>query len=938
MEVRFKPYQELSDETESSVINTPLRRDVRILGSLLGEVLIHQEGKELFELVEEIRLLAKRMRSDFNPEVRKEFQEKIKSIPPERRRHVIRAFAIYFQLVNIAEQNHRVRRKREYELNNTKPQRDSMEQAVQELLAASLTEQEVRQILQDVRINLVLTAHPTEAMRRTVLDKHHSIALSALQFDQTLTLKEKERLWQKLLADIVSLWQTDEIRTRSLTVMDEVKNGLYYFEETLFEVLPMIHMELETLLAKTYPGSRWDLPPIITFGSWIGGDRDGNPNVTPEITYQTMLLQCELALTEYLKEVEKLEKILSLSTRQIRVTDELLRSIEQEELPTQESIVDTQTGFEPYRRKLHQIHNKLLATRQRLQSSDTQGQCLCYYSPNELLTDLEIIDRSLRTHHAEIIADTALRPFLWKVRLFGFHVATLDIRQHSSVHETAIADLAHQIGDPSYPSLNEEERIAWLTNVLLDRRIMTIPQMEYQPATAESLQLFQTIKTCQEQFGIMCIQNYLISLTQGVSDILEVLLLAKEAGLFYWKSDGEVHSTLNVVPLFETIEDLRGAADVLERLFQNPVYKHQLRARGYHQEVMLGYSDSNKDGGYLTANWELYKAQKQIHKMAEQYGVRITFFHGRGGALGRGGGPLTRSILAQPPEALDGRVKITEQGEVISSRYSMPGIAYRSLESALWAVIRGNVYRKTEQSIPQDWEEAMEFVSQHSFRMYQEFVYGDPDFLSYFYTSTPIHEIAELKIGSRPAKRKNTQDIRDLRAIPWVFSWTQNRHLLPAWYAAGSSLRKYADMSQGNLQILQIMYEKWMFFKALIDNLQMALAKADMMIAREYAGLHPDPEIGKRIFAKISDEYDQTRKILLQITNQNNILDSSPVIQESIRLRNPYVDPLSYLQVQLLKELRAQNATNDNRELDQELVYEVMLTINGIAAGLRNTG
>ncbi|UOF89756.1 phosphoenolpyruvate carboxylase [Fodinisporobacter ferrooxydans] len=940
MEDFITDYARISEDSEFSAPSTPLRRDVRILGHLLGDVMQQQEGKELLDLVEEIRQLAKRMRSDFSPAVRQEFQQKIAAIPMDKRRHVIRAFAIYFQLVNIAEQNHRVRRKREYELTNDKPQRDSLEQTIADLKTAGVTEEEVVQMFADMRINLVLTAHPTEAMRRSVLDKHHSIALSASQFDQRLTPKEKERLKQRLLADIVALWQTDEIRSRRLTVMDEVQNGLYYFDETLFDVLPTIHMELESLLKQSYPDIGWKLQPIVTFGSWIGGDRDGNPYVTNEITYEAMRMHCQTALQQYRREIEKINKVLSVSTRQAAVSEELLKSIEVDDRLLNQVEEDAQTFFEPYRRKLHQIDFKLKYTLDHLLQSagERAMESIVYRSPSELLHELTLIDRSLRLNKGEQIAETVLKPFIWKVKLFGFHVASLDIRQHSGAHESAIADLANQLGNPYYTTYSEEQKINWLTQVLQDRRLVTLPGAEYSSQTVQSLGLVKTVRACQQQFGEHCIENYLISMTQGASDLLEVLVLAKEAGLFQWKQDGTAASTLNVVPLFETIEDLRGAADVMESLFQHSVYKAQLAARGYHQEIMLGYSDSNKDGGYLTANWELYKAQISIHRMAKRYGVKITFFHGRGGALGRGGGPLTRSILAQPPEALHGRVKITEQGEVISSRYSMPGIAYRSLESSIWAVANSGLKRYERHAQQDQWERVMEQISEHAFHFYQGLVYGEEAFIKYFQTSTPINEIAELKIGSRPAKRKNSNDIRDLRAIPWVFSWTQNRHLLPAWYATGTALSAFVDENPDNIQILRNMYRSWYFFRALIENLQMALAKADMMIAREYSELLPDETDRQRIFTRITDEYVHTRDIILSITEQKHILDSSPVIQESIRLRNPYVDPLSYLQVQLLKDLREPQGLTEQDADDAEIIYEVMLTINGIAAGLRNTG
>lgn len=578
---------------------------------------------------------------------------------------------------------------------------------------------------------------------------------------------------------------------------------------------------------------------------------------------------------------------------------------------------------------------RLEGTKDRFHGEKTPGTF--YAGPKEFLADIELIEQSLIEHSAQEIAEVKVRPLIRQIELFGFHMATLDIRQHSEVHEDAIEELTTLAKIGSYKNLKEEEKIRLLTGLLADPRPLAGPFAKISDSTRETLNVFHTIRKGHTLFGEDCIQNYLISMAQGVSDLLEVLLLSKEAGLFAWEPDGGVTSSLNIVPLFETIEDLRSAPDIVDELFANPVYRRHLQERSDLQEIMLGYSDSNKDGGYLTANWELYKSQKAIFEVASRYGIRLKFFHGRGGALGRGGGPVERSILAQPPEALHGKVKITEQGEVISQRYSHPEIAKRSLESAVSAVLVGSMNVQTQhmQETERQWSDTLERLSQDSFETYQAFIYKNPDFLPYFHQSTPIDELAEMNIGSRPAKRKNSPQIQDLRAIPWVFSWTQNRHLLPAWFGFGQAIENYINANPESAVEFHRMYRYWPFFKAIIDNLQMALAKADMLIAAEYANLVADRDLADRIFSRVMDEYERTRKMVLLITQEQEILANSPVIRESIRLRNPYVDPLSYFQVLLLQELRRKKERDEDFQDD---LNDVLLTINGIASGLRNTG
>lgn len=922
--------------TAKSNSNNLLRRDVRFLGNILGEVLVHQGGNELLDIVEKIRETSKSLRSVFLPELFADFKRIISTLEPDIRHQVIRAFAIYFQLVNIAEQNHRIRRKRDYERSaGESVQPGSIESAVQDLKERNITFEEVQEILESLSLELVMTAHPTEAMRRAILDIHKRIADDVMQLDNpTLTFREREQLREKLLNEVITLWQTDELRDRKPTVLDEVRNGMYYFHETLFHILPEVYQELERCLSKYYPGHHWHVPTYLRFGSWIGGDRDGNPSVTADVTWKTLEMQRKLAIREYQRILREFMKYLSFSSSIVSVSDELLQSIEKDrEHVTLKKMEIWHNEKEPYRVKLVYM----LAKMSHILDENMTG-IERYQSPEEFIEDLNIIDRSLRFHFADYVADTYIQKLIRQAELFGFHTATLDIRQHSQEHENAMAEILRKMNvTQDYAQLSEDEKIELLNNLLNDPRPLTTPYQEYSDSTEECLEVYRTVFRAQQEFGVKCISSYLISMSEGASDILEVMVFAKEVGLFRKDNDGSVIATLQAAPLFETIEDLHAAPDIMRKLFNLPIYREAVSAMNELQEIMLGYSDSNKDGGAITANWELQVALKEITAAANEYGIKVKYFHGRGGSLGRGGMPLNRSILAQPASTIAGGIKITEQGEVISSRYSLKGIAYRSLDQATSALITASLNARypEKESTEKEWEEISSSISAASQKKYQDLIFRDPDFLSFFKESTPLPEVGELNIGSRPSKRKNSDRFEDLRAIPWVFAWTQSRYLLPAWYAAGTGLQSFYQGKEENMKVLQKMYKSYPFFTSLIDTLQMALAKADLIIAKEYSLMTKDGQARERIFGLIQDEFNLTKELVLKITGQQDILDNQPVLQESIRLRNPYVDPLSYLQVQLLNELRE---LREQEQDDPDLLREVLLTINGIAAGLRNTG
>jgi len=918
--------------------NHLLRRDVRFLGNILGEVLVHQGGRELLDHVEKIREMSKSLRAEFKSDLYQEFVNTIRTLEPGIRHQVIRAFAIYFQLVNIAEQNHRIRRKRDYERSAGEAiQPGSIEHVVQDLKKKQIPIEEIREMLGQMSLELVMTAHPTEATRRAVLDIHKRIAEQVMELDNpTLTYREREKLRDQLLNEVLTLWQTDELRERKPTVLDEVRNGMYFFRETLFDTLPEVYEELERCLNKYYPEQSWHVPVYLRFGSWIGGDRDGNPSVTAAVTWETIKMQRNLVIQKYIQSIRCLMQQMSFSKTIVQVTDELLSSIEADRASIELTTVSPWTNEnEPYRIKLTYMRQKLENMRVE-NPSDTLRR---YSRPDELIQDLKIIDRSLRHHFADYVADTLIKKLIRQVELFGFHLAQLDIRQHSKEHEQAMNEILAIAGvTPHYSALEESEKIRVLHGLLQDQRPLIGVHADLTDGTKETLEVFRTIYRAHQEVGPGCIGTYLISMTESPSDLLEVMVFAKEAGLVRRLPDGTIAASIQPVPLFETIDDLHAAPDIMRTLFELPVYREVLKNAGNLHEIMLGYSDSNKDGGMVTANWELRIALKELTRMAQAYGVRLKFFHGRGGALGRGGMPLNRSILAQPPHTIGGGIKITEQGEVLSSRYSMKGIAYRSLEQATSALLTSAYLARhpdREEAIEAQWEQVMQTISETAQQKYQDLIFRDPDFMTFFKESTPLPEIGELNIGSRPAKRKNSERFEDLRAIPWVFSWTQSRYLLPAWYAAGTAFQAYVQDDPAKIETLRRMYREYSFFRTLMDNLQMALAKADLLIAREYAGMIKDETIRNRIFSQIEEEYNRTKSFILSITGQTEILDNVPVIQESIRLRNPYVDPLSYLQVELLNELRSLRSQGQD---DPQLLREVLLTINGIAAGLRNTG
>lgn len=914
---------------EKNTTTISLHRDVEYLSQLLDKVLLHEGGEQLLEKVNTIRSLATSLREKNDQEAYVQIRKEINNLEPPLRQNVIRAFSIHLHLFNIAEQNYRGRRRREYQAQDTNLiQPRSLEDGVNKLVENEITPDMISDLLQTLSLELIITAHPTEATRGTILQIHRRIAGLLKAWDYAYTKHEKKVIEETIFNEIEILWQSEEIREKKPSVMKEVKHGLYFFDNVLFDVLPRIHQDLEDLLYEKY-NKRWDVPSFLRFGSWIGGDRDGNPNVKATTTYETLETHRSLVLRKYKESLQQLRDLLSHSAKKVNISQELLASIEEDKKAFQDT--NWHSEDEVYRVKICYILQKLDDTAKDKETG--------YHSVEELLADLHLIQNSLENHHPASNPIKMLRKVIRQVELFGFHLASLDIRNHSGAHESAVSEVFHMVNVVSgYEKLEEKEKVQTLLKVLQDPRPLISIYDEFSEETQEVINTFRVIKKAHDTFGERAIEVYLISMTRSVSDLLEVLVLAKEAGLFRVYPDGRVVSKIHVAPLLETIDDLKNGPGMVKDLFEIPLYKKHLSARNDLQEIMLGYSDSSKDGGTLTANWELYKAQQDIHSIAADYGVKLKYFHGRGGSLGRGGGALYASILSQPPVTLGDGVKITEQGEVLSSRYLLPDIAYRSLEQAVSTMMTAiaGLNHEEEKDMPTgEAEEAMNQISTSALRKYQSLVFEDPDFLKYFNEATPLHELGDLNIGSRPMKRKGSDRFEDLRAIPWVFAWTQSRQLLPGWFAAGSGLQEFIDKDEKNLELLQRMYQTWPFFQATVNNLQMALIKADLKTAKEYTNLVNDKAVQERIFGQITDEYNLTKEIVLNISGQEELLDNRANIKESVRLRNPLVDPLNLFQVNLISALRKDDTAERSAD---DLLTEVLLTINGVAAGLRNTG
>lgn len=918
----------------------PLRDDTRLLGRLLGDTVREQEGQDIFALVERIRQASVQLDQSADREhdrsARAELEAVLNGLARDPMISVVRAFSYFLHLANIAEDQHHIRRRRAHDRSASAPRAGSLAHALDRVDEAGVPLARIREFFNVALVSPVLTAHPTEVSRKCILQCQHEIARLLDQRDRIeLTPEETAQSELALRRAVLRLWRTRMLRPTRLAVVDEIKNGISYYDDTFFAELPRLYGQLQDLLARRFPGEDWQLPPFFRVGSWIGGDRDGNPFVTAEILNTTLRLQSTAVLEFYLGEVHALGAELPLSQLLLDISPELAALAERS--PDR----SPHRADEPYRRALIGIYSRLAATAQALDQHQALRQALGdaqpYAAASELYADLEILAASLAQHGAALLAGGRLRSLLRAVQIFGFHLAPVDLRQNSEVHERTVAELlacAGRIASPeAYAALDEDSRMALLSEEISCPRPLYSPHLDYSQETRDELAIFFATRELRRRYGDAALPNAIISKTDGASDLLEVALLLKEAGLLIPASaaGGAPRLLVNIIPLFETIADLRHSPAVMQRLFELPAYRALIASRGDEHEVMLGYSDSNKDGGFLTSGWELYKAEVELARVFAAAGVRLRLFHGRGGSVGRGGGPSYLAILAQPAGAVSGQIRITEQGEVISSKYSNPEVGRRNLEILAAGALEATLLDLEQETEPAADRAVLERLSELAFQAYRGLVYETPGFNRYFRESTPIAEIAGLNIGSRPASRKASDSIEDLRAIPWVFSWAQCRLMLPGWYGFGSAVEAWLQENPEGLSTLRRMVGNWPFFRSLLSNMDMVMAKADLGIASRYAELVSDPDLREAIFGRISAEFERTRRYLLAIEQQDELLADNPLLRRSIRNRFPYMDPLNHLQVELLRRHRA-------GESDERVRRGIHMSINGIAAGLRNSG
>ena len=910
----------------------PLRRDINLLGRVLGRILIEQEGEELFETEEEVRLLCKRLRFDYDPQLDEKLRRKIEGMSVQELRRIVRAFSVYFQLVNIAERYHRVRRRRQYESSaGNPPQRASVASALARLKGEGLGQRALQSALDGMSVGLVMTAHPTEAMRRSIRRKHVRIGeiLESME-SPALTWKEQRRLEEDLAEEITILWQTDELRVRRPEVVQEIERTLLFFENPLISATLEAYREFEDELARQFPEDTPKLGRVLEFGSWVGGDQDGNPFVGPEMITAALDLHREVILRRHLASVLGMADHMSQSARMIPVTGSLRRSVERDEglMPELAGRLEEVDLNEIYRRKLLFVAERLRLALERPDSPPA------YSGAAAFLEDLLVIRDSLVQNGGLRVAEGGLRDLIRQVEVFGFHLAKLDVRQESSTVVEAVAGLISAATGEDLVAMDEAARAALLRRLLTDPGLSLPEPEDLSEETRRVLETFRRIRRAKEEHSGTPVETFILSMARHTSDVLSVQLLARRAGLLEVDEGGRCTANyLRVTPLFETVDDLRRAPEVLGHLLDDPFYRSSLVESDDLQEIMLGYSDSGKDAGYITSNWTLYQAQGKLCSVARKYGVNLRLFHGRGGSAGRGGGPSYQAIMAQPPNTLQGRMRITEQGEVISFKYSMLGLARRNLDTMLAAVLEATADESSGEP-ESHWTGVMEDLSTNAREAYLGLVYQDEDFLEFFAEASPIGELSLLNMGSRPARRVHNPEVENLRAIPWVFAWTQNRFLLPSWYGAGTAFGDYLEQEDG-LVVLREMYEGWPFFRTLIDFMQMTLAKSDLRISEKYTSLVSNPRARERLWSRISDEHDTCVGALLAITGNQNLLDDSPVLQRSICLRNPYVDPLSYIQVALLRRLRALSADSPERE---DVLNVLLLSISGVSSGMLNTG
>ncbi len=903
----------------------PLFEDIRLLGQILGDTVRDLEGEATYERIEAIRRLSVVGQRKADPEARRELDALLQSLTPAETVSVIRAFAYFSHLANIAEDRHFLRRRAAHD---PQTQPGGLAYSFERLGAAGVTDERIEATLAGSYVSPVLTAHPTEVQRRSTLDAERAIADLLAARDHCRTASELRENEAQLYARVAQLWQTRILRTASLTVRDEIDNVLLYYRSTFIPVIPKLYADLEHRLGRP-------IAPFFRMGNWIGGDRDGNPNVDAQTLDATVKLHAETILRHYLVEVHHLGAELSMSRTLVDCSPEL------EALAEASGDHNPHRADEAYRRALIGVYARLAGTLTALTGGEAMRHAAApgkpYAGPGELRRDLVVVRESLLANHGAALARGRLAQLIRAVDVFGFHMATTDLRQNSDRHEAVLKELLAAVRIVAdYTALGEDERVALLLRLLADPRPLRAPNIEYSESLRKELAVFDTARIARQRFGAATLRHYIISHTESVSDLLEVMVLQKECGLLH----GTLHESerdrarldLVVTPLFETIDDLRAAEPIMRAFYALPGIADLVRRSSGVQDVMLGYSDSNKDGGYFTSNWELYRASTALAALFDSLpGLRLRLFHGRGGVVGRGGGPSYQAILAQPPGTVRGQFRLTEQGEVINAKYANPEIGRRNLETLMAANLEASLLVDGQEA-PAEFLAAAAELSRLSMQAYRGLVYETPGFVDYFYSATPIAEIAELNIGSRPASRKATRRIEDLRAIPWSFSWGQSRVALPGWFGFGAAVEGFLrEDVEARKALLRRMSEEWPFFSALLSNMDMVLAKTDLEIARRYADLAPDRAAADRIFAEIEAEMNRTVAALAIATGYSDRLADNPALARSIAHRFPYITPLNYLQAELLRRWRA-------GLIDHKARVGILIAINGIAAGLRNTG
>ena len=917
---------------EPSKKDHPLRKDIRLLGKILGQTIKSQEGKRTYDLVEHTRRYSVAFQKDGDDLSKKKLESILNSLNSYQTSVVIRAYCYFSLLVNIAEDLHHVRRRRAHERAGSSPQAGSIESALVKLDSRNVDISSVVNFFSSCTISPVLTAHPTEVQRKSILDLQKEISdLLGRRGREVLTPTEVSQNDELLSRAILTLWQTRILRELKLSVEDEIENGLSFYRSTFLRELPRLYGEIEDRLSVR--GGDLKIQESNVFfkmGSWIGGDRDGNPFVTSTVMEHAVERHHLVLLEYYIDEAKNLARELSQSEWRVKVSDELAALANQG---------DDDYGHrkdEPYRRAALWIHSRLRKTLDAFllyeNSKVVTGKGL-YSSASEFARDLSVVHRSLLNNNCLLISRGRLRTLINAVRVFGFYLTSLDLRQHSAVHESVVDELFERgLGKRGYSALDESVKRSWLLSELSVARPLRSKFIDYSELVTKELAILDTAAKLQKRFGSKSIENYIVSQTNDVSDLLEVALLLKESGGL--SLGDNIESTFNLVPLFETIHDLRNAGRVMQDLFSEPKYMNLVRSRGNTQEVMLGYSDSNKDGGFLTANWDLYQAEEELVKVFREFGVRLRLFHGRGGTVGRGGGPSYDAILAQPPGSVDGQIRITEQGEVIASKYADSDIGRRNLETLVAATLEASLIPVRGAGAELDeFRSAANAMAQSSLKSYRELVFEENGFTDFYRQATPIAEISDLNVGSRPSSRKPSTRIEDLRAIPWVFSWSLARMMLPGWFGFGSAVQAWISVvgEKRGCELLRKMNNDWPFFHVMMSNMDMVLAKSDISIASRYAELVEDLDLRKSIFKKIEDEWHLTTEWLLKITAQRYVLERNPALSRSLQSRSPYIDTLNHLQIELLNRYRS--GAND-----EQTKRSILQTINGISAGLRNSG